>query len=476
MYPLFLLLQGVAGLPVLQNVTVLLPVGTSYHGPPGLLCTPATWTDVFIFYVVNYAAHAVTTRSLPGEQRYSVARTIMMALFFPAAGAFRGILGIASLAVLRSTCLEKAASAGALCMVIRTPEWKPQHNDELYNTIVRRPLQKPESSSQSHNINKDMIVGQVTNGLQEEEHLGINKTGPTQKTIRFAMYNSSWREAEFFQDDISESELRIQGSYKLPPGYTLSRVPRRARFIEVDPRLPTTIKLPYNYNLPKILVSLGQAIYAIFTLYRTRGDQISQFGYAAFGLTVAPYIIASVLNLLGSVLCPEFPAVHMVESSIMEEARRRGDKYIFKGTVGTLDEEMTPSTIPADAGGALSWIHEPVKVSLATSGEIQVRSESQLELSCLLSESGTAPKTITECEPGSCEQATTDIGNASDDRLENKGSENLRTLEKEETLSLPADSKTRHVMDCPESQPTTAQSSKASDPYEKLLLAHSPIQ
>ncbi|PQE27883.1 pogo transposable element protein [Rutstroemia sp. NJR-2017a BBW] len=413
MYPLFSYYQGpgAAGLPVLQNVTIPLPVGTSNHGTPGLLCNPATWFDVLTFYLVNYAAHAVTTRSLPGERRYSLTRTIMMALFFPAAGAFRGILGIASLAVLQKTDLEKAASAGALCMVIRTPEWKPHRGDKLCNTIIRGPLRK--SSSQSRDIDQDMIGGQATNEIQKDEYLGINETGPTRKTIRIVMYNSSWREAEFSQDDISESELRIQGFYKLPHGYTLSRVPRGARFINVDTHQPTTpvTKLPYNYSLPKILISLGQACYAIFTLYRTPGDQISQFGYAAFGLTVAPYTIVSLLNLLGSILCPEFPAIHMVESSIMEEARRRGDEYVFKGTVGTLDEEMTSSTISPDAGEVFSWVHKPVKVGLTTSGEIQIGSESQLELSYILSESGTTPTTPTESEPDSSEQATTDIGN-----------------------------------------------------------------
>jgi hypothetical protein len=49
---------------------------------------------------------------------------------------------------------------------------------------------------------------------------------------------------------------------------------------------------------------------------------MAQFGYAGFDLTVAPYAIVSLLNLLGSLLCPEFPAIYMIESSIMEEEAR----------------------------------------------------------------------------------------------------------------------------------------------------------
>ncbi|PQE30029.1 Nacht domain protein [Rutstroemia sp. NJR-2017a WRK4] len=273
MYPLLLLYQGVAGLPLLQNVTIPLPNGTSNHGTPGLLCTPATWVDIVTFYLVNYAAHAVTTRSLLGEKTYSFAITVMMALLFPAAGAFRGMLGIASPAVFRTSDLETAASAGALCMVIRTPEWESQNHDQLQNTILHLPLSK--SSSKNHMVDNGRIVVQSTATSQEENSVGISTTRSTQSTTRLAMYDSPWRNAELFEDDISESNLHIHGSYKLPSGYTLSRVPGQAKFItDGDPGTGNSYdaRLSYSYNQAKILISLGQAIYAIFTLYQARGD------------------------------------------------------------------------------------------------------------------------------------------------------------------------------------------------------------
>jgi hypothetical protein len=96
--------------------------------------------------------------------------------------------------------------------------------------------------------------------------------------------------------------------------------------------------LTENYNLLKSGVSLGQAIFACFTLYRTRGDQLSMYGYAAPGLTVAPYAIMSIVNLLGSLLCPEYPALYLVESEPMQEARKQGG--IFSGTVTDLHIDM----------------------------------------------------------------------------------------------------------------------------------------
>jgi hypothetical protein len=189
-----------------------------YHSvipTPDLLCTPTRWTDILIFYLANYAAHAITTRSLPSERNSSAAMTVMTALFFPAAGAFRGILGIVSLEIFRSSDLEKAVRAGALCMVTRTPEWKPRAGDELDNTILRLPLL--ESSSKNRNIDKSGPAGPVPASLQEEDSIGTNTTEPIQKTIRLAMYDPPWREPALqcmLEDDLSESRFRIHGSYK----------------------------------------------------------------------------------------------------------------------------------------------------------------------------------------------------------------------------------------------------------------------
>ncbi|KAG9232593.1 hypothetical protein BJ875DRAFT_544395 [Amylocarpus encephaloides] len=507
MYPLFLLVQGVKGLPLLQNITIPLPSGTSNHGSPGLLCTPTTWPDVIVFYLSNYAAHAITTRSLPGEKRSSVALNVLTALFFPAAGALRGILGINSQAIFGGNDLEKAARAGALCMVIRTPEWKPQDRDKLHNTILRLPLL--DSNSKTHITDKRMLAGQVAASLHEEDHIGTNTTEPTQKTTRLAMYDPPWKHS--FEDDLSESGFRIHGSYNIPAGYTLSRVPRQATFIEADTRLQTTqttrtsyynslvkiivslgqplhsiftpdpatlvksetspqitqtTRLSYNYNLIKILVSLGQAIYAIFTLYRARGDQISQFGYAAFGLTVAPYAVVSVLNLFGSILCPEFPSIYMVESTIMEEARQRGDEYIFKGTVGKLAEMMILNATPPDAEEESRWILEPVIVSADASGELQVSSKTQVELSHILIGSTKTPETTMEDGSSPDENITTNTRNPFDERIESKRIEKPPRPNEEKTCGrLLVDLLTTLVMG------RRTQISKAPDyPSEKLLL------
>jgi hypothetical protein len=162
----------VEGLPLLQNITIPLPDSSSDHGIPGMLCTPTKWSDIMIFYLANYAAHAATTCSLPGEKNWRTMMAVLAALFFPAAGAFRGILVITSLAVFGKSDLEKAAKAGALCMIFKGPDWEPRNGDTLENTLLCLPAQPTEGDNSSPE--KTLPIP----SSQKDAILGINTTEP----------------------------------------------------------------------------------------------------------------------------------------------------------------------------------------------------------------------------------------------------------------------------------------------------------
>lgn len=117
---------------------------------------------------------------------------------------------------------------------------------------------------------------------QEDPVLGIDTTESAQNITRFLMYDSPWLR----RDNLNLSDTHIHGYCNVPPGYTLSSVPLWVTFMESGraSRTSQTARLSYNYSSVKIMVSLGQAIYVIFILYRARGDQIAQFAYAAYGL------------------------------------------------------------------------------------------------------------------------------------------------------------------------------------------------
>ena len=136
----------------------------------------------------------------------------------------------------------------------------------------------------------------------------------------------------------------IHGSFRLPRGYTLAAVPMDADFTVVSgeelsgPEYKASLDtVSCNYSIVKVLVGLGQAIYAGLMLYKARGNQIEVYGYAAFGLTVSPYLVMSVVNLIGNLISPEYSTMYLVNSSIMEEATRHPGCY-FDGVVGRLAE------------------------------------------------------------------------------------------------------------------------------------------
>lgn len=85
-------------------------------------------------------------------------------------------------------------------------------------------------------------------------------------------------------------------------------------------RVYNKIEVPGQLDVAKIVVSVLQLIWGISTLYNARGNQIQLYGYAAFGLTVAPYAVMSFLNLLVSLLLPVHTNIYLVWNEDMKEA------------------------------------------------------------------------------------------------------------------------------------------------------------
>ncbi|KAF2878023.1 hypothetical protein BDV95DRAFT_480397, partial [Massariosphaeria phaeospora] len=270
---------------VLKNITLALPEGTSDHGTPGILCTPTKWTDLVSFYILNYVAHAATVLTRPGERSADFAVTVVGCLLLPALGLYRGIEAILSGAVfVKNDDMRKAARSGALCMSVD----EPSDRDST-----------PKETDSLHVI----------------------------------PYQGPWIFSKFGCPTYVKRQI-VHGTYTLPEGYRFAIVPSNAQFA-APTNARSTHELSATYNVVKAVIAIAQTGYAFLTLYRTRGDQIDQFGYAAFGLTVAPYGVMSITNLFGNLCRPDYPSLYMVESSIMHEARKRGG--LFDGAVGTVE-------------------------------------------------------------------------------------------------------------------------------------------
>ncbi|KAJ4303334.1 hypothetical protein N0V90_002227 [Kalmusia sp. IMI 367209] len=332
----------------LHNITLPLPLGTSNHGTPGLLCTPTKWTDVILFYLFNYVAHAATVLTKPGERSDDFLASIIGSLLFPALGLYRGIEAILSGAVfVRNDALRKAARSGALCVVVRGKDWRPVAGDEVGNAIFRR-------------AKREACVMRDENVI---EWLSAKCKDACDRSLHVITYSPPWLKSQFRTPVYVQRQI-VHGTYRLPEGYRIAIVPSDAQFTALASR-NVVLEVSATHNLVKALIALVQSGYALSTLYRSRGDQIELFGYAAFGLTVAPYAVMSIMNLIGNLCRPDYASLYFVENSIMDEARRRGG--MFEGAVGRLFEEKKPV---CGCGLVDSDDVERLRFSTAVSGDL----------------------------------------------------------------------------------------------------------
>ncbi|KAJ7683952.1 hypothetical protein B0H14DRAFT_2654567 [Mycena olivaceomarginata] len=263
------------------NITIPVPDGTSNHGDPSILCTPTNWTSILSFFFGNYIAHAATTLSYPGEELFDYALTVVGALLFPSTGVCRGLDAIFRFARRAESDLMCAARAGAF---VKTS------NGLSYREPLRR---------------RGRYLGWLPIG-----HLPF------------------WTFLEAPCDS-----RKIHGVIrKLPPGYKFEVVPRNA-VIEIPTAGADTrsVVICTSQQTAKLMVAILQTFYGAVTLYRARGDQLARYGYAAFALTVAPYTVMSLINLVGG------PS-HTYLSHYVSHRQSDTPEPYFDGTVGRLKQ------------------------------------------------------------------------------------------------------------------------------------------
>lgn len=289
-----------------MNFTIELPAGTTNHGDDRLICTPAKWSDFIVFYATNYFIHAATLPTVPGETKREITFAILNALFIPGSGALRAIRRLIFHPALkyRRTPLERALLASALCMVV-----------------------------------SDASIDSADGDFNEPE---------------------SWANQTFkpyLEDAICPPSRTVHGVCSLPPtGYNLCVVPpgvqlRALPSAEHGEAADSTRFQPSGqHNVVKVMFSLAQAIAGSITIYKARGDQIAQYGFAAFGLSVVPYVFMSVVNIVASLLSAEYPAMYLVRTPDMAAAIKDGGR--FEGLVAEL-VPVDPESPRARARGSL---------------------------------------------------------------------------------------------------------------------------
>ncbi|KAI4105249.1 MAG: hypothetical protein LQ345_007240, partial [Seirophora villosa] len=308
--------------------------------------------------------------------------------------------------------LSAAARANALCMVVRSPEWRPKDGqvvegcafDELEGpkkkkeknswwsrgngyaedgndgtflahlwhivicvfcpsrawpwlsptTELAKEDDAPETSPVEMKGTDDAIVPQPTIG----SHVTMKITdlyappaprGLIDKLVRIFVETYRFQSQPPTKNVVDQDNVKIHGVCQLAPGYTLSYIPddikiyshiKNTRTLSISRLLGMNhapdVKLASTHDVPRILFSLIQTVSGGYSLYKARGSQIERYGFAAYGLTVLPYMMVSIINLIGSLLTSEYEAVYTVHSPIMDEMKGRGG--LCDGVVGTIQK------------------------------------------------------------------------------------------------------------------------------------------
>lgn len=222
-------------------------------------CRPADWTDVAKFLLFNYGLHAFTALSKPGDgiahRIHAVARSILM----PYATI---LVSMKALLLTPSTNpLKLAQQSSALCMM-RHLETTP--DDYISPTFTHVHGQIPITSFR----------------FQLKDPFGYRRL---RKPVGVDDYLVP---------------VPVDGFSVLPPKPSKNE--------------PNSFSLASSYNLLKALAGIIQVLYGSLELYEARGRQLEKYGYAAYSLTVIPYISMSLVNLLVAAYLPQYPSMYVV--------------------------------------------------------------------------------------------------------------------------------------------------------------------
>lgn len=297
-------------------------------------------------------------RSLPGEKFGEQVLTVVLALLFPYSGVSRGVEAIARHSAWppghRRSDLDVATRSGALCAIVRRHYWVPVHGMSVRNCIRKEPAIQPAVGVAADALPHDLQITEL-NGCE----IQYTRT--------------------------------VHGSLQTLQRYQWAILPTNAK---VRSRTRRGVFLPGSRNVAAIIVAVIQVGAGCITIYRTRGDQLEKYGFASFGFTVLPYVIMSLVNLVGNIVTPQYQSLYMVSSQELDEAELFWDQKEqgpnpparFDGIVGRLVQEDTNPSNTAEFQQANNdtWKlrfqqHEPAADAALASSQIEPSTTQSLE-------------------------------------------------------------------------------------------------
>lgn len=237
------------------------------------ICRPGDWLDVARFFLFNFVVHALTVVNTPGAKTLRSAHTSFTAILLPFSGAYRAFQSMAFYRWAKEDDLHIALRAQALCTTIPS-----------------------EHHPTGHVLFPALNVIEVHGQHSVPAHGFLEWTGLKGPTLRptYQLTRVPWW---FAITPLKQPYVKPEGSRSTPR-------------MEHNPMSET--KISCDYNVMKIFAAILQILSGVFQIYQARGSQLEKYGYAAYSLTVVPYVLMSLVNLLACVCIPQYPMMYIV--------------------------------------------------------------------------------------------------------------------------------------------------------------------
>lgn len=337
--------------PTLVNITISVPNGTVTHDDGHVLCVyGSSWRAtlyITTFFLVNYAAHAATIKSNPGDRTSVTVCNMVLALFFPVSGLMRALNGIVRFGRRGGSDLEKTCRAGALCMVVRVNGWLPA-NGQTLNVPV-------DNKSWSRSLHDQHNTDERWNNSGGRRHRPVEAEVKVYRPSYSVEESSTWLFSDISggRAYVDTAATKVHGTYSLSQGYGFAILPRNTRLVEwakniADGSSSVAMtdgnEIAYTYSMAKAAVSIIQSFAALAVLLGHRKDVVHRWGYASFHLTIIPYLVMTIFNFVSNICTADYDGLYMVETHVMDEARTRGG--LFEGTVAATYTATTFASEP----------------------------------------------------------------------------------------------------------------------------------
>ncbi|EDU46307.1 predicted protein [Pyrenophora tritici-repentis Pt-1C-BFP] len=335
-----------------SNITIVAPEGTTQQSDDHLVCLPADWSTVLRFFLFNYVAHAFTVWSRPGETASEKVFSAVLAFFLPVSGLGRGIDAIYRGALLGRGLWTNLFGSATNATQVRTAMGKFK--------VERRAVSQSAPRSEVNFTNAKVSIScQVRASIRSQVQVSLDNNSQTFSDAYQIEVDGD--ESAIRPPDLS-SNRHVNGITSTPErfGYRIMELPRTSENLIVTPKdqeeeggteeangeETAKLHIPQASNVAVALIAVLQIVYAGYGVLTVTGDQFDRFGYSAFHLTVLPYLVMSVVNLVGNLLTPTYPGITLVGTATSDEVHRRAG--IVQSTIGYIEnlssfEETTNS-------------------------------------------------------------------------------------------------------------------------------------